>query len=128
MKKFAEFHILIAGLARERGLQPSPYHREATQNIRFSIQPVDRTGDDEEEPSTHEILAIAVAHTPGINVFLAGPLRPKMDETQFRFVPATGDPTIHAAAMTVDSVPHHLAHKAANRLETRHSVEFRRAD
>ena len=30
-----------------------------------------------------------------------------------------------AAAVTVDSVPHYLAHKTANCLETRHAIELR---
>src|SRR5262249_28321261 len=50
--------------------------------------------------------------------------RPQMNETQFLIIPAASDPAVHSAAVTVDTVPHHFAHKAPDRFEARHPVEF----
>ena len=47
-----------------------------------------------------------------------------MHETEVRLVPAAGGPTMHPAAMAIDAVPHHLAHEAADPLETGDAIEL----
>src|SRR5690349_6730783 len=51
-----------------------------------------------------------------------------MDETQFRFVPATRNPAVHPAAMAVDPIPHHFAYEPPNPPETLHAVELCHAE
>src|SRR5262252_3223582 len=47
-----------------------------------------------------------------------------MDKAELRLVPTACDPSVHPATMAIDSVPHHLAHEPADRLEACHPVEL----
>src|SRR5215831_10877319 len=51
-----------------------------------------------------------------------------MDETQFRFVPATRNPAVHPAAMAVDPIPHHFTYEPANPPETINAVKLCHAE
>ena len=51
-----------------------------------------------------------------------------MNEADRFEIDALGDPAEHAGAMTVDAVPHHLAHEAADLLEAGDPVELGHAD
>src|SRR6266508_4804443 len=64
-KELSKRWVLVARPALERRLQPSPYHCQAAQHVRFSVQAIDRAGDDEDESGAHEILPIPVAHATG---------------------------------------------------------------
>src|ERR1700704_6415695 len=124
-KKFTKCLVLVTRCALKSTFYPTPQHCHATQHVRFVVQSVDRACRDVQETSAHEILPIAVAHTPSVNTLIAGAHRAEMDKSQFRFIPTARDPAVHPAAVTVDPIPHYLAHKPANCLETRHAVEFR---
>src|SRR5215470_13476974 len=76
----------------------------------------------------HEVLAEPVAKPPGPDALLASARRAKMDETERLDINALGDPAEHSTTMTVDAVPHDLAHEAADLFETGNAVELGHAD
>src|SRR5262249_10375831 len=116
--------IIITRLALKSAHDPAPEHRHAAQHVWFLTQSEDRACDHEHHARTHEILTIAVTHAPCIDALLARSHRTQMHETQVRLVPAAGDPTMHPAAMSIDAVPHHLAHEATDRLEAGDPIEL----
>src|SRR6266851_8990420 len=113
-QKRTEFSIVVTRLAIEGTFRPPPQHCDAAQHIRLLIYSGDCACRHVQEPGSHEILAIAMADATCKDALLARSHWTKMDKTQFRLIPATGNPAIHPAAMAVDPIPHHLAYKPAN--------------
>src|SRR5947207_6036953 len=88
-------------------------------------QPEDGTGHDVSWRRAHEVLSIAAPDPSRPDALLARAHGAQMDESQ-RFVrQAFSSPAEHAATMTVDAVPHDLAHEPPYLPEALHAVELR---
>src|SRR5690606_32084641 len=59
---------------------------------------------------------------------MAGPHRTQVNEAQGGDIPAACNPAMHSTAVTVDTVPHHLADEATDLLETFPAVELGHPD
>src|SRR5262249_17371910 len=85
----------------------SPQHRHAAVDDGVAEEPEERTRDQVERRSPHEVLPVARAHAAGPDVLLAGSHGTKVPEAEPLLVDALGDPAQQATAMAVDPVPHY---------------------
>src|SRR6267378_3812730 len=127
-QKAPERGVLVPRLALRGAFYVSPKHGQAAQNIGFFADPVDRGSGHEQEAGAHEIVSKSLAHAAREDALLAGTHAAQMDEPQLGLVPAACDPALHAAAMTIDPVPHHLPDETADLLEAGNPIELRHAE
>src|SRR5579862_6548798 len=106
----------------------APQHRNAAQKNRVFRQAKYRAGQQVQRSSTHKVLSVAGSHAPRPDALLARSHWPQMHEPQRLVVHALRKPTEHAAAMTVDSIPHDLAHEPTDFLEAFDAIELSHAD
>ena len=66
-----------------------------------------------------------MARSACIDASLTGAHRTEMDESQFWFVPTSGDPTVHSTAVTVDPIPHHFSNETTYRLKAPYAIKLR---
>src|SRR5262249_18032390 len=72
----------------------------------------------------HEILPESGPKPSGPDPLVTGALRTQVNEAKRLKIATLGDPAEHTSAMTVDAVPHDLAHESADLLEADDLVEL----
>ena len=123
-RKAAELSVVVARLMLDCAPDIAPQHRQPGQNIWLLGESINCVCKHIDGGCSHEILSEAVTHLAGHPTFVAGALWSKVSKPKFGHVPTARAPTVHAAPVAIDSIPHDFAHKAAKLLELLAPIEL----
>src|SRR5215510_4279087 len=126
-EKAPELEVVIAWQTLQPAFEVAPQHRHATDQDRMSRQAVHSNRQVIGGRRAHEVLPEAGPNPSGPDTFVAGAHRAQVKIADGFKISALSDPAEHAGPVTIDAIPHFLAHEAANLFEAGDPVELGRA-
>jgi hypothetical protein len=119
-----ELEVVVARQTFQPAPEVPPQHGHTPDQYRVGRQAIDGDGQIVERRGPHEVLPEPDPQPPGPDALMAGALRAQVDEAEGLEINALGKPAEHTGAVTVDAVPHDLAHEAADLLKAGDSIEL----